>query len=191
MNAPKKAVRRTAAREIAYIALGVALITVCAWISVPVGAIPVTLQTFAIALVGGLLGVRRGSIAVLVYFLMGAIGIPVFSGFRSGAAALLGATGGYLIGFLFEALLPACVKRLPVRNIWARTGLFYVASVVGLAILYTFGTIWFLTVYNAGGASEMGVGAALAVCVLPYLLPDALKIAVASVLTVRLERFVH
>lgn len=178
-----------AAREISTVALGVALITVCAWISLPIGEVPFTLQTFAVAAVGALFGLRRGMAAVAVYILMGLVGIPVFAGFKAGVPALMGATGGYILGFLFAALLPALAGRLPVRGKWARTGMFYAAMIAGLAFCYFFGTVWFLTVYNRGAADPMGVGAALMLCVVPYLLPDAVKLAAAAYLSVRLERY--
>lgn len=177
-------VGRIAAREIAYLALSVALITVCAWISVPVGAIPVTLQTLAVAFLGGLLGARRSVIAVAVYLLMGLVGIPVFAGFRAGVPALAGATGGYLFGFVFLALLPALFKRIPVKGTAKRCALFYAANVLGLAVCYLFGTVWFVLIY------QCEVGYALMLCVVPYLLPDAIKLAVAAFLSARLEKYI-
>ncbi len=178
---------RGIAREIPAVALGVALITVCAWISLPVGEVPFTLQTFAVALVGGLYGVKRGTAAVAVYLLMGLIGIPVFAGFKAGVPALMGATGGYILGFLFAALLPAIVKNIPIKNRWGRMGMFYIAMILGLAVCYAFGTAWFLLVYNRGAADPMGVSAALMLCVVPYIVPDLVKSALAAFLTVRLE----
>ena len=175
---------RLAAREIAYVALGVALVSVSAWISVPLGSIPFTLQTLAVALLGALFGVRRSLAVIAVYILMGLIGIPVFSGFRAGAAALLGATGGYIFGFFFLALVPALFKLLPVKNKWRRAGMLYGAMALGMAVCYLFGTVWFVLVY------ECSVGYALTLCVLPYLVPDFIKFIVATLLAVRLEKFV-
>lgn len=178
-----------AAKNLAFIALGVALVTVCAWICLPIGEVPFTLQTFAVAAVGGLLGVKRGTAAVVVYVLMGIIGIPVFAGFKAGAVALLGATGGYILGFFFAALLPALAKHIPVQNKLGRTGVFYVFMLTGLAVCYAFGTAWFLIVYNRGAADPMGLSAALMLCVVPYIAPDLIKLALAAVLTVRLEKY--
>ncbi len=100
-KAKSRRVGRSIARELAQIALTVALIAVCAWTTVPVFFIPFTLQTFAVAFAGALLGWKRGTIAVGVYILMGLIGIPVFSGFKAGAAALFGSTGGFFFWFFF------------------------------------------------------------------------------------------
>ena len=90
-------------RELAYTGILAALIAVCSWISIPT-AVPFTLQTFAVFLTLGLLGGRLGTLAVTVYLLLGAVGLPVFAGFHGGLGAFLGATGGYLVGFLFTAL---------------------------------------------------------------------------------------
>ena len=194
-NAPQtgKARRagKSAAREIAYLALSVALVTVCAWISLPVGEVPFTLQTFAIALVGGLLGWKRGFAAIGVYVLMGLVGIPVFAGFKAGAAALAGATGGYIVGFVFAGLISGLWKLFPVRNAAAKAGLAFAAMVTGLAVCYFFGTVWFILLYNRGAADPVGVSSALAWCVLPYLVPDAVKLALAAILCVRLQPFVR
>ena len=180
----KTITRKSIARECAYIALAVALVTVSAWISVPVGAVPVTLQTFAVCFIGALFGWKRGIFAILVYVFMGLLGIPVFAGFKAGAAALFGPTGGYIFGFFFAALMPALAKLIPVKRKAARCALFYAANILGLAVCYLFGTVWFVLMY------QCTVGYALALCVLPFLLPDAVKLLVAALLAVRLERYI-
>lgn len=100
-----QALSHTKVLDLAYIALMVALMAICAWITLPIGPVPFTMQTFAVFAALGLLGGRRGTLAVVVYLLLGAVGLPVFSGFNSGLSALLGPTGGYLVGFLVSALL--------------------------------------------------------------------------------------
>ena len=89
-------------KNLARIALGAAALTLCAWISVPT-PVPFTMQSMAVLTVAALLGPKAGCASVGVYLLLGAVGMPVFSGFRGGAQALLGPTGGYLIGFLLCA----------------------------------------------------------------------------------------
>ena len=175
------------AKKLAYLALGVALLTVSAWISIPVGTVPVTLQTFAVALIGALFGAVRGSFVVLIYFLMGLIGIPVFAGFNAGVVALLGPTGGYLIGFLFDIVIVGLFTRVQLQNKIAKTALLYLGMLLALVALYFFGTLWFVTVYSGGGA--IGVGAALMLCVVPYALPDCIKVLFAAVLGISLKPF--
>ena len=186
----KKFRAKSLATELAYLSIGVAICTVCAWITIPVGVIPVTMQTFAVAAVGALLGAKRGTIAVAVYLLMGLIGIPVFSGFRAGVPALMGATGGYLIGFVFDVFIVGLFSNLPVKNKIFKTAVMYAAMVLGLAFCYFFGTLWFITVFNRGSANPVGIASALSMCVVPYLLPDAAKLLLASVLGVRLRGFI-
>ena len=91
-------------QDIIYIGLFAALIAVCSQIQIP-SAVPFTLQTFAVFLCTGLLGGKRGTISVLVYILLGIEGLPVFAGFKGGIVSLLGLTGGYIIGFVFTALI--------------------------------------------------------------------------------------
>ena len=97
--------------DIAYIAMFAAVMAVCSWISVP-ATVPFTLQTFGVFLAVGTLGGKRGSLAVLTYLLLGAVGAPVFAGFSGGIGCILGSTGGYIIGFLFSALV-ICSEKAP------------------------------------------------------------------------------
>ena len=91
--------------DLVYIGLSAALIAVCSWISIPLPTVPITLQTMGVVLIASLFGAKRGVIATVVYILLGAIGVPVFSGFSSGLGVIGGATGGYIIGFIFTALI--------------------------------------------------------------------------------------
>lgn len=171
----KPSASKTAAR----LALSVALIAVCSWISVPT-IVPFTLQTFGIFAVLGLLGGRMGTLAILCYLGVGLAGLPVFAGFSAGPAALFGVTGGYLLGFLGMGLL-----------YWAITARFgtgkitmAVAMILGLLLLYAFGSLWFLLIYvNTTGA--VGLFSVLSWCVLPFMLPDILKLILALVVTRR------
>lgn len=95
---------KTKTYDLAYIAIFAVLIAICSWISIPM-TVPFTLQTFGVFMAVGVLGGKRGSLAVLVYILLGVIGVPVFAGFSGGLGILLNNTGGYIIGFLFSALV--------------------------------------------------------------------------------------
>lgn len=171
-------------KDYALMAQAAALMAVCSWISIP-AAVPFTMQTFAVFLTVGLLGGRRGTFAVAVYLLLGAVGLPVFSGFSGGFGYMLGPTGGYIIGFLFSALVMWAAEKLFGKSAPALVG----SMVIGLLVCYAFGTAWFVAVYSkANGA--IGFGAALGMCVLPYMIPDALKIMLAALLSKRLKKHV-
>ena len=97
--------------DLAYMAVCAALIAICSWISIP-AAVPFTMQTFAVFCVLGLLGGKRGTISILVYILLGAVGLPVFAGFSGGIGILFGTTGGYIIGFIFVGLIYWAAEKL-------------------------------------------------------------------------------
>lgn len=169
-------------KDMALIALFAAVITLCSWISVP-AAVPFTLQTFAVFTAVLLLGGRRGTWAVVLYIFLGVVGLPVFSGFRGGLGALLGPTGGYILGFIFSALV--------IWGVTAKTGESLRAQILGLAlgllVCYAFGTAWFMAVYTRANG-PIGLGAALGMCVLPFVVPDMVKIALSLILTRRLKK---
>ena len=172
------------AYDLVVIALFVALMAICAWITIP-AAVPFTMQTFGVFLALLLLGGKRGAICMAVYLLLGAVGVPVFSGFRGGVSALVGSTGGYLVGFIVSALLMWALTGFARRNRWTLA----VALAVSLLACYAFGTVWFVVVSVRAGKA-MTFGTALSFCVLPYILPDAAKIWLAYFLSKRLRRFV-
>ena len=168
-------------RQMTYAALSTALIAVCSWVTIP-AAVPFTLQTFAVFTVCSLLGGKLGLCAVALYMLLGAAGLPVFSGFGAGVGTLFGPTGGYILGFAFTALAMWGVQvkfgdRLPVR---------VSGMALGLLLCYAFGTAWFMAVY-ARTSGPIGLGAALSMCVLPFILPDCAKIALALFVSARLR----
>lgn len=165
--------------DIVYVGLFAALMSVCAWISIPL-TVSVTLQTFAVCLTAGLLGWKRGVFTVLIYILLGMIGLPVFTGFKSGIAAVTGPTGGYIVGFLFTALIVGLAADKIGKKIWQNI----IFMIIGIAVCYLFGTIWFVIAYKVSFVS------ALSTCVFPFLLPDAVKIILAAVLVNKLKRFV-
>ncbi len=170
--------------DMVYIALFACLMAICSWISIP-GEVPFTLQTMGVFLAIGLLGGKRGTLAVLVYILMGAVGLPVFSGFSGGIGKLVGVTGGYIVGFLASALVMWAMEALLGKKKWVLA----LSMVVGLLICYAFGTAWFMVLYTSSKGA-ITLGAVLGMCVIPYIIPDAIKIAVALLLTNILKRFV-
>ena len=173
--------QRSKTYDLVYISILVVLIAVCSWISIPL-TVPVTLQTFGVFTAVGLLGGKRGTLAVLVYILMGAIGLPVFSGFTGGIGILAGTTGGYIVGFLFSALLMWGMEKLFGRNMKVLAG----SMILGLIACYAVGTFWFMTVY-AASTGPVGILTVLGWCVFPFIIPDIAKIVLALVLTKRLS----
>ena len=158
--------RPSKTKDLTYVALGVAVVTVCAWISIPVGDVPFTLQTLAVAAIGGILGWKKGLLTILIYILLGLIGV-------------------YIFGFAFAVVISGLAKLIPVKNKFARIGVFFAANILGLTICYVFGTAWFITVYGKNVGS-IGVKSALMLCVVPYIVPDLVKLFIAAVLSVRL-----
>ena len=170
-------------QELARAALFAALIAICSWISIPT-AVPFTLQTFAVFLALGVLGGKLGTLSVAVvavYLLLGAVGLPVFAGFQGGLGALLGATGGYLAGFLLTALTVWGAE----RRLGKSAPVFLVSCLLGLALCYLFGSVWFAAVY-AAASGPVGLVTVLGWCVFPFVLPDLAKLALAVVLSRRL-----
>ena len=184
--AQAKAKSKISVRDMAYCALMAVLIAVCSWISLPIGQVPFTLQTFGVFCALSLLGGARGTIAVAVYIMLGAVGVPVFSGFAGGLGVLMGTTGGYIVGFLLMGL----IYWLMTEKLGHGLVITIIALIVGLAGCYAFGTAWFMVAY-ARSTGAVGLGTALSWCVIPFLLPDAGKMALALLLTRRIKAHVH
>ena len=167
--------------DLVYMALGAVLIAICSWISIPT-TVPFTMQTFAVFFVLSVLGGKRGTITIIVYVLLGAVGIPVFSQFTSGVGILLGNTGGYIIGFIFTGLIYWLIVGLLGKKLW--TEIF--AMILGLGMLYSFGTAWFMIVYTQTSGT-VGLMTVLAWCVIPFIIPDLVKLGLALTLARRLS----
>ena len=163
-------------RDIAHIALAIALNAICAFITIP-ATVPFTLQIFGVFFTLEYLGGKRGAIAVWLYLLFGAIGLPIFSGFRGGFSVLLSATGGFIMAFAAVALLSFILSFFTIPR-WVH----YPLAAISLALIYFGGSAWF--VYMMGGTLVH----ALLVCVVPFILPDVIKIVLAFLLSVRLSK---
>lgn len=158
------------------------LMAVCAWICIP-GAVPFTLQTLGVFLTLDLLGGRRGTAAIGIYILLGCIGIPVFSGFSAGIGVLAGSTGGYILGFLCSGLIFSGMEKLFGSSLKTRIA----AMVAGLLACYFFGTVWYMAVYTAN-TGPIGITAVLAWCVVPFVIPDLIKMGLALFLGEKLRK---
>ena len=175
------AAKKIGTLDLVYIAVGAALLAVCAWISIPL-TVPFTMQTFGVFFVLSALGGKRGTCSILVYILLGAIGVPVFAQFSSGLGILLGNTGGYILGFLLTGAIYIVMTKLLGEKLPVRIA----ALVLGLAVCYAFGTAWFMYLYaKANGAVTLGT--VLSWCVIPFVIPDLVKLALAVVISLRLK----
>ncbi len=175
--------RSTKTYDIVYVALFAVLITICSWISIP-ATVPFTLQTMGVFLSVAILGGRRGTLSVLVYILLGAIGLPVFSGFTGGIGILLGNTGGYIIGFLFSALSMWTIEHFFGKSMPAEI----ISMLVGLIVCYAFGTAWFMFVYTRGNG-PVSLAAVLGWCVIPFIIPDLVKISIALIIAPKVRKY--
>lgn len=173
--------RKVRTLDAAYIAIGAALIAVCSWISIP-WTVPFTMQTFGVFFVLLLLGGIRGMISIVVYILIGLVGVPVFSGFAGGVGVLLGKTGGYILGFVLTGLIYMGF----VAVLGDKKGIRLIALVVGLVACYAVGTAWFMYIYLRD-VGTIGLVTVLTWCVFPFILPDFVKMALALVVAKRVK----
>lgn len=166
--------------SIVLMGLFVAIMAVCAWVSIPMVPIPITLQTMGVFITVSILGAKKGTVSIIIYILLGAIGLPVFSNFTGGFGIILSPTGGFILGFIFTTIIAGFIsehfKCSILTNIFAMTS--------GLVACYLIGTIWYC-VY-----ARVDVLTAFLVCVVPFLIGDAVKIGVSSILATKLKKLI-
>ena len=160
-------------RDLATVGICAAVLCAVSPVSIPIGSVSLSLTTLVILVSAGVLGTWRSTAAVFVYLLLGCVGLPVFSGFTGGFGRLLGPTGGFLAGYLLFSIIAGIGKGRVIPMILATL------------LLYLCGTVWY-TVY-----AEVPVLTAVGVCVIPYILPDGLKIAAAYVATGRIKKIIN
>ena len=200
------------ARSVVMVGLVVAITAVCAWVTVPLGPVPFTLQMFAITFAICTLTPKQAIAAIYAYVALGAIGLPVFSGMRGGLGVLAGPTGGFLLGYLIGVPLAVlflyAVRRILAKRAQARVaaaqtkaqakdesgarrpsastrrkaGILYTGIVPGIAA----GVIFTACAYIVGCIqytfiTGLPLSVAIATCVLPFIVADAIKIVVAAV----------
>ena len=153
-------------------AIMAAVICIVGPMSIPIGAVPVSLATFIIYLSVYLLGAKGATVSVVVYLLLGIAGLPVFSGGQGGVAKLVGPTGGYLVGYIFLAFISGLFLKWSKNNVVITA----IGMVIATAILYAFGTVWFVMQAHTTYAY------AISVCVIPFVIFDLIKIVVAGVI---------
>ncbi len=157
------------AREIAFAAMFIALTAIGAWIEVPIGPVPVTLQVLMVLLAGLLLGARLGFVSMLLYILTGTVGLPVFAGFSGGFVHIYGPTGGYLLAFPIAAFLAGYITEKTGESVRGMT----IGSLLGVLVIYALGWLR-LGLFMAGD-----FGKAFELGVLPFVPFDVLKAAIA------------
>lgn len=157
--------------QMAVTAVMAAVLCVLSPLTIPIGAVPISLANFVICLSVWLLGAKFGTLSVAIYLAIGAIGLPVFSGYGAGIAKLAGPTGGYLIGYLPMAIIGGLViEKCKGQPVISGIGL-----IAGIAVCYAFGTAWF--VFQMG--CELSY--ALTVCVYPFIVFDIAKVIISCV----------
>lgn len=178
-------------RRMSRCALLAALMCLCGWISVPAGTVCLTMQSFGVFLTVLLLGGLDGTVALLLYLLLGIVGLPVFSGGRGGLGVLLGPTGGYLLGFALLGLLYWLLEEAGTfafadrHRVGALLEKPFVRCALGLAACYLSAAVWYHI------RCQVPLSWAFAVCVVPYLLPDGLKLWLAICIHQRLRPLFH
>ena len=183
--------REKSVYEMVLVAMFSVIIAICAWITIPF-AVPFTMQTFGVFLAIAVLGGKLATVSISLYILLGIVGIPVFSGFQSGIGVLFQQTGGYVIGFLIAGLvswgMESCV-RIFVRD-GKKMWMLAIELLLGLLFCYILGTLWFWILYmkNSGAIS---IGAVVGICVVPFVVPDLIKIGLAMAVQKRLRRMIQ
>lgn len=167
-------------RNIAFIALFSAILCVLAPISIPMVPVPITLATLAVYIIGALLDYKRAPICVIIYILIGMMGLPVFSNYTGGIAKLIGPTGGFIFGYVIGVFIQALLTTWKKETVW----MYPVAMVIATIFIYGFGLIWFLISMG----SDYTFQKALMACVVPFLPGDAIKITVATLVSFKLRK---
>lgn len=170
--------------NITLIALMTAIICVSSIVTVQAGAVPFTLQTFGIFLALRALGGKKGTVSIIAYLALGIMGLPVFSGFGSGIGKLAGPTGGYLLGFVISGIVIIAFDKIGKKSIVLKI----LADALALLGCYTFGTAWFY--YTMGLKNGMSLYAVLAACVIPFIIPDVIKIVSAEIVGSRAAKMI-
>lgn len=180
--------------DLVLISVSAALITICSWISIPLGPVPFTLQTLGILAVMLTAGGRRGTIAILVYLALGAVGAPVFAGFKGGIMSFIGPTGGFLIGFILAALVYWLLEKLILKKLMTTPVKTWIFGMLGFIvfeiIMYIAGVIWFMTVY-AAQTGPVGLSTVMTWCVIPFIIPDIVKMAAAVLIGERASKLIR
>lgn len=165
------------------IATCVAFLSLCSWITLPF-AVNFSLQLFAVFLICGCFSPTVSVSAIALYILLGLIGAPIFSGFSSGASAIMGASGGFIISFIFVSVIISAFRRYYSKNIF-----WYVLTMsLSLVVCYACGVLWYAFVFCY--PNYCSIGTAITVCVLPFIAFDIIKLLLAVLALKKLRPFI-
>lgn len=168
-------------RSMTFTALLAAILCMLSPMAIPAGTVPITLATFGVYLIASAAGIKVGTLAVIIYILIGSVGIPVFSGFTGGIQQLVGPTGGFLVGYIpCAAIIGFTAERFGHFK-----AAFPIGMVLGTAVCYIFGTGWYML------QAQVSFPVAAGACVLPFLIGDCIKIALASVIAIPVRKLVN
>ncbi len=171
-------------KNLAVTAITAAVLCIFAPISLPVGAVPVSLATFAVCLISAFTPYKQSIVAVIIYILLGAAGLPVFAGFIGGFQQIAGITGGFIIGYIPCALITSGL----IGKFANKRHIYPLSMALGVFACYALGTVWYSLQTNTG------IAGSIAVCVIPFIAGDIIKISAASVMGIilrkRLKKFI-
>lgn len=172
-----------ATKDLTIMAMLVAFIAVCSQIAIPM-QVPFTLQTFAVFVTAYLLGPKKGTLSVVAYVLLGGVGCPIFAGFGSGVGTLFGKSGGYIIGFIFTALIVGLItKYVKTKNQAVNIAIAVIAMIIGDFVCFAIGTAQFMIV------TKLSLTVSLTYCVIPFIIPDVIKMIVAALFVNRVKKY--
>ncbi len=160
-------------------AIFAAIIAVLSQIAIPISEVPMTLQTFAVALAAYSLGTKFSALSVGVYLAIGAVGVPVFANFKGGLSCFAGPTGGFLIGFIFMAVL--CSIAINIKNIVLKI----LVSAAGLIACHIFGVVWFMIALGRGLWDSFLIASA------PYLIKDVVSLILAYFISISIRKGIN
>lgn len=163
-------------KKICFVAMFSAILCVLAPLSIPIGPVSITLATLGVYLISALLDFKLAPLVVIIYIVLGIIGLPVFSNFSSGVGIILGPTGGYIIGYILGSLIEALLITFNSNKKW----MYPVAMVLATVAIYAFGSVWFYIQLH----EKYTVTQVLLTCVTPFLLFDTIKIIIASLISI-------
>lgn len=170
-------------KEIVIVALFTGLTAVGAGISIPIGEVPITMQSLFVILSGLVLGPKFAALSQIVYILLGLLGIPIFSGFTGGIQSVIKPSFGFLIGFIFSAYMVGKIGhskgKISAKRIW-------IASIVGTGTIYFFGIPYMYFILNTIMAMEISFVAIIKMGCLVFLPGDILKLGIASMIAIRI-----